>query len=98
MQSGKLKADVISAGSVRVARAEGLCPYCEDHIYVTEPLSAVSEGFKAVLGRKDVGQGHKSEPTYDEVTFTCGCSEAHEGGPEHTTGCGTRFRIAILRA
>lgn len=65
---------------------------------MTEPLSAVSEGAEAAVGRRDVGDADESEPTYDEVTITCGCNETNAGAPEKTTGCGTRFRVAVLRA
>jgi hypothetical protein len=100
LQSGALTADVLVKGGVKIVRVDGTCPYCEDHLHYTESLTAVTEGSEGILPSGGGGGGARldgdGEPTYEEFTVTCGCSETHEGDPKKGTGCGTSFRISVL--
>jgi hypothetical protein len=100
VNASKLKVGITQVQSIKVAIADGECPYCGDHMRDVRTLTAVTEGSDGVLGGKGVAtrSGTSLEALtikYEDVTFTCGCSVAHPGGPKGQTGCGTHFRLSV---
>lgn len=97
VNAGKLTISRKLVESIKVAVAEGECPYCGDYLKDVQIMTAVTEGSDGVLGR---GVAKRTTTTlgiliekYEDVTFTCGCGIAHPGGEKSKTGCGTFFRL-----
>jgi|SRR5829696_2001362 len=95
LESGELKASIISAGGVETARADGKCPYCEDTIHYLEVRTAVTEGTEKTLGADKLEEAEE-EARYGSITVTCGCGVSHPNDPTKGTGCGTTFRLEVL--
>lgn len=97
----KLSASIKINNGVKVAVADGECPYCGDHLREAVNLTAVTEGDGAALTLRRVGLAFPTRPEipkleYVDVTFTCGCGVTHPEAPKDTPhGCGTSFRLSL---
>jgi hypothetical protein len=98
LKNGKMSAHIVTVEGIKAARIDGSCPYCDDQIHLTEPLTAITQGSDGFLGR-GIASRDEAELTgsvrFQDVTITCGCNEPHAGDPNKSTGCGTSFRISV---
>lgn len=101
VEAKKLSASIKTNGGVKIAVADGECPYCGDHLHETVSLTAVTEGeespMHAHLADVSILDTYTTPKiTYEDVTFTCGCGISHPDAPKDTPhGCGTSFRLSL---
>jgi hypothetical protein len=88
-QSGQLRIAPFNTDGVISVQVWGACPRCPHSVDVQMTLTAPVIAFRGGLSR--VGRNDAGIPPYIEVG--CGCGLAHDGAPEHVTGCGVTFRL-----
>jgi hypothetical protein len=99
LQKGELLGEIISADGVIRSRVWGPCPRCKHFLDDRQTHTAVTNVFGGELRGADTGVPgtgtEDDEFSYYQVDVSCGCQNAHAGGPGDRTGCGASFRVEL---